>query len=916
MKNFRKVLALILVVATLFSFTAMASAKTTGDYKDGDKVTYTEAVDVLSTIGILEGYPDGSFGPAKNITRAEMAKMIAVLSNAGSDISSLYASACTFADSKNSWAASYIAYCNQTGIVAGRSATTFDPNANVTGIETAKMLLVTLGFDAKEQGYVGTNWKTNVLRDAKNFGLLDGFAASYDIAKAITREEAAQMFLNTLCAPIVVGTVSSNIVKISNALYADLKNVKITLIDASTYGWVLSYGNVMVSTSPLASIYKGLDLAFAQDCYGRPGYNWTYTDPSTKKTTKIGFYRDAARKSYTTVADIGSDFKDLLNASHYEFYVDGVLVDSHGIANTNAQAVAAKAAQFTGNGVETDVYVVNVENTVTKEYEEMVIVTAVWTYIAKVSATSDYYGTFTVDYDGGSATFAQTANKVATGDYVLLHVCKPGANLTRVHGQNTATAATGALVGYDLHDVTVVKPVTAQVTYGRNTSDINTSYFKADKTYNYNVNFGRLLTGTAWNQTMNDILTAANGSNGLNADIYLDAYGYVMYVAKHNSDPAVQVAFFEEDSGKEVSNGFVWVDGVRTETFTQTASAAVYGDKDGAVTLETINVNRDLLDRLGNRTAHESVGLLTKYTVAANGTFTVKAHADFAPEGAKLSKTSRVILADKLYADSDTKFMIRSTDPKTGDWTYELITGYQNLKETYIAEHVNSTAYPNATSIQYFVSAAEPKMAEYVFIDAVYTTSSDEFFVMGVEYSAFWKEIAGVYAADYLAYRALVNGEDSIVLMDLALSNKGGVELLVPGNMYQGGLTYRGVTMDEDGTNLPLYVVANDKVPNATTTAQVAKAEIYVDSKGDVQVRLYKKDAPNDYTIAKGADEVKVFHIRAASEAENEYKGYWVETNKISGELQVEATKMYVVYDGNGNVTALYLYETDLTPAP
>ena len=158
MKNFRKVLALILVVATLFSFVAMVSAKDADDYSDYDKVNYAEAVDVLSAIGILDGYPDGTFRPTNTIKRSEMAKMIAVLSNAGDDVSDLYASACTFADAKNDWAASYIAYCAQTGIVSGRNATTFDPNGKVTGIETAKMLLCVLGFDAKVQGYVGTNW--------------------------------------------------------------------------------------------------------------------------------------------------------------------------------------------------------------------------------------------------------------------------------------------------------------------------------------------------------------------------------------------------------------------------------------------------------------------------------------------------------------------------------------------------------------------------------------------------------------------------------------------------------------------------------------------------------------------------------------------------------------------------------------
>ena len=74
------------------------------------------------------------------------------------------------------------------GIVAGRNATTFDPEGKVTGIETAKMLLCLIGFDAKAQGYVGTNWKTHVLADAKNMGLLAGFAADYEADKAITRE--------------------------------------------------------------------------------------------------------------------------------------------------------------------------------------------------------------------------------------------------------------------------------------------------------------------------------------------------------------------------------------------------------------------------------------------------------------------------------------------------------------------------------------------------------------------------------------------------------------------------------------------------------------------------------------------------------------------------------------------------------
>lgn len=256
MKNFRKVLALVLVVATLFSFVAMtASAK---EYTDADKVSYTEAVDVLTAIGILNGYTDGTYRPTNTIARAEMAKMIAVLANAGKDnIGDLYASACKFADMTGDavWAKSYVAYCNQIGIVAGRNATTFDPYGKVTGVETAKMLLCMIGFDAKAQGYVGTNWQVNVMRDAEKLGLLEGFAADYKIEKAITREEAAQMMLNALLAPMVVGTVSDNIVNISNAVWLNangIKGVTITLTDAVTiYDCYVLYGNVLVSNVPV-----------------------------------------------------------------------------------------------------------------------------------------------------------------------------------------------------------------------------------------------------------------------------------------------------------------------------------------------------------------------------------------------------------------------------------------------------------------------------------------------------------------------------------------------------------------------------------------------------------------------------------------------------------------------------------------
>ena len=180
---------------------------------------------------------------------------------------------------------------------------------------------------------------------------------------------------------------------------------------------------------------------------------------------------------------------------------------------------------------------------------------------------------------------------------------------------------------------------------------------------------------------------------------------------------------------------------------------------------------------------------------------------------------------------------------------------------------------------------------------------------MGKEYTAFWAGIAGIHANDYVAYRALVDGVDSLVLIDKDQD-------LATGYMYDFGLTYIGTSMAEDADKngnkeLPLYVCAAEKEIAAVGT-QCAMFDIYVDGKGDVQVKVWNDAATKDYILMKGADTVKVFHVRAA-DAFNNYQGYWVEENTISTELVVDAQRLYIVTDGSGVVTALYIVE--LAPA-
>jgi len=162
----------------------------------------SEVVDTLVSLGVINGYTDGSFKPNDTVTRAEMAKMIYVLRTGNSDASAYNNDKTTFTDIKGHWARGYVKYCQSLGIIAGQSATTFAPDQTVTAQEAAKMLLVTLGYDAQKAGLVGINWasRTNALADEN--GLLEDVTTSF--TGPCPRQYAAQLIYNAIDASTVV----------------------------------------------------------------------------------------------------------------------------------------------------------------------------------------------------------------------------------------------------------------------------------------------------------------------------------------------------------------------------------------------------------------------------------------------------------------------------------------------------------------------------------------------------------------------------------------------------------------------------------------------------------------------------------------------------------------------------------------
>ena len=321
MKNFKKVLALVLVLATLLGLATMASAT---EYKDADKIdtSYDEAVKVLDLIETMQGYPNGEFRPTANITREEAAKLIAIFDNKDADISTYYTSINPFADEKGRWGESYVGYGYRAGIIAGMNANTFAPTANVTGTQFLKMALVTLGYDQEAEGFVGSSWAVNVLALARKLDLIDGLKDGWKPEADLTRQEAAQILLNTLKADTVEYAQEA---KSANWKPTENKD------GVWTFGGKL-YLTVAGAVKTGNKLYKDFKLAkdVSEDAFMRPYTKWVY-DKDDDKTVEV---MDSPKATFTTkfnacelLVALGVKESDTKTKKVIaEYYINGALV--------------------------------------------------------------------------------------------------------------------------------------------------------------------------------------------------------------------------------------------------------------------------------------------------------------------------------------------------------------------------------------------------------------------------------------------------------------------------------------------------------------------------------------------------------------------------------------------------------------
>ena len=210
MRNLKRALSLALAAIMLIGMMVVsASAASYNDLTDKDQIVNKDAVSMLVSLGIIEGKPDGSYGPTENVDRAQMAKMLSVIMNKGVDNSALYQSVNSgLTDITSNWAKGHINYCYTTGIIAGRGNGTFDPSATVTALEAAKMLLVAVGYDPAIEGFEGADWAINVSVRADEQGIFEGFTK--DLSAPLNRDDAALLIYNALDVEMIQSYTTNN----------------------------------------------------------------------------------------------------------------------------------------------------------------------------------------------------------------------------------------------------------------------------------------------------------------------------------------------------------------------------------------------------------------------------------------------------------------------------------------------------------------------------------------------------------------------------------------------------------------------------------------------------------------------------------------------------------------------------------
>ena len=494
MKKFLS-LALALVM-TMSLVTISAGAK---DFTDNSKITYSDAVDVMSTIKVVDGYAEGDFRPANTLTRGAAAKIICNMILGPTTAGALPTSVAPFKDvPAGSTFAGYIAYCSQQKIINGYADGTFRPSGTLNGYAFMKMLLGALGYDGSIEGFTGANWSVNVAKLAMGIGLDDGLTDGFNGSKAVTREEACLYAFNTLQADMVEYSDRGSSITVGGVEIVTNPS-KATPVTTATKSntikdEVADDDDVNVYTVQFGERYfKDLEKdSDAYDKFGRPAAQWAYDDE------EICVIADEADASYTEgvkAEDVYGDLnlKDSKDSKDYKVYVDGKYQgDTHKVTVEDKDV----DVELSGNGTLVEFY---------KDEARMIVI---HTFIAEID-----------DVDTNKDD--ERIVSIGSMDYVTEEFEEDDMVLYTVGGKDSDEIQT---------------MVAAEKLTGELTKKVGEKY---------------TIDGTVYELSANKTEIDETVSPKNDVDFYLDSYGYIVKLDEAEGEVSVENLAFVLDAGTE-----------------------------------------------------------------------------------------------------------------------------------------------------------------------------------------------------------------------------------------------------------------------------------------------------------------------------------------------------------------------------
>ena len=830
----KKLLALVLALVMSMSLVTISNAA----FKDADKISNKEAVDVMVAVGVLAGYDNGEFGATDTLTRAQACKIIAYL-DLGKDVAEALPAVQVFSDlSANNWAAKYVAYCADAGYVSGVGDNKFAPDEKVTGYQFGKMLLCVLGYDQKVEEMTGSSWEIKVAKLMESNSLTKGTTKLG--SAALTREEAAQYALNALKATCVeYDDKGTTIVGNGITITTGAKKAKAVTVtgETSANDYARKADAASIGTQQLVEkLYSKTALTLYKDntaTNGQAGYTW--------KVSKNGVISSAAsfvntetvigsRYDNTSVAKMAQ--KDSTNskyvaelASSVKFYVNGDEVTATAAAaDTYWYDATAKTVKYGTPGTDINGYGVKIDFIDTNDD------------LSK--AEKVYFTTYTV------ATVVKApvvkTNTVDNKDYVYVSL---------TNGQTIGTAA--VTDGVKAADVTgyagLEKDDVVLVTKMDNGTYIITKLEGQTGKVSATASGSMTINGTATKIAAKADSTITSYSLGYAKDVtfFYDSYGYIV----------------RAEAITETSNSYLYVidnDSYDYTSFAANSNRSKVAFDDG--TTATITVSKFKGVKWGDAAFDgpgeiPAEGNIYAYTKNDDGTYSLLATTTGTGKNANGAITAGVAAMkndsdESIKADAGTKFILQDKNGSTYKNSYTAYTGIANVPT--LNQDTNLT-WKYVVGSDGFIDVVF--VTKYAKVNA--TSDTKYLYVLGTTFTTVYDADG---AADYYTFSAIVDGEKTDVKAAVnsmaATTGLGSVAAVTAKKLYT--LTY---TDGKIAANAMAAATAGDSFKLGTKIDDFKSGTVEI---GDVAYTV--ADNCKVYVINAAADEVEVTELAAIEE--------------------------------------------------